>query len=141
MRLLSAKVISEFFHITLLHQTEFTFTDDNFLSCIHNGLAIGRERTLKLLSNAGVLSLCPFVDVAEARRTLCNLWRFHLDLWHIKANISYIVVVHLFCDGLQLGLFLFEFLLLVSQLRIAVRDLLIYICLLLVVLCKRDFTF
>ena len=48
-----------------------------------------------------VLRLRPIVNVPKARWTLCIFWRPHLNLWHIKADISYIVVVHLVFDILQ----------------------------------------
>ena len=95
---------------------------------------------MELLADIGVLSLRPVVNIPKARWTLCNLWRFHLNLWHIKADISNIVEVHLVFDVLQFFHLLFELLLLVRQLYVAIRNLLFQISLLLAVFVKRNFT-
>ena len=95
---------------------------------------------MELLADGCVLSLRPIVNVPKARWTLCNFRRSHLNLWHIKADISNIVEVHLVFDVLQFCHLLFKFLLLVSQLCIAVRDLFFDISFLAVVFVKRNLT-
>ena len=96
---------------------------------------------MELLADGCVLSLRPIVNVPKARWTLCNLWRFHLNLWHIKADISNIVEVHLVFDVLQFFHLLFEFLLLVSQLYVAIGNLLFQISFLAVVFVKCNLPF
>ena len=91
---------------------------------------------MELLADGCVLSLRPIVNVPKARWTLCNLWRSHLNLWHIKADISNIVEVHLVFDVLQFFHLLFEFLLLVRQLYVAIGNLLFQISFLAVVFVK-----
>lgn len=78
---------------------------------------------MELLADSCVLSLHPVVNVPKARWAFRNLWRFHLNLWHIKANTSHIVVVHLLLDILQFCHLLFKLLLLIGQFCIAVREL------------------
>ena len=82
---------------------------------------------MELLADGCVLSLRPIVNVPKARWTLCNFWRSHLNLWHIKADISNIVEVHLVFDVLQFFHLLFELLLLVRQLYVAIGNLLFQI--------------
>ena len=76
---------------------------------------------MELFADICVLSLRPIVNVPKARWTLCNFWRSHLNLWHIKAEISNIVEVHLVFDVLQFCHLLFKFLLLVSQFYFSFR--------------------
>ena len=95
---------------------------------------------MELLADICVLSLRPVVNVPKARWALRNFWRLHLNLGHIKADMSNIVVVHLLFDVLQFYHLLFKFLLLVGRFCIAVRDLLFHISLLSVVFVKRNLT-
>ena len=96
---------------------------------------------MELLADGCVLSLRPVVKIPKARWTLRNLWRFYLNLWHIKANISHIVVVHFLFEVLQFCHLLFKFLLLVSQLYVAIGNLLFQISFLAVVFVKCYLSF
>ena len=96
---------------------------------------------MELLADGCVLSLRPIVNVPKARWTLCNFWRSHLNLWHIKADISNIVEVHLVFDVLQFFHLLFEFQLLVRQLYVAIGNLLFQISFLAVVFVKCNLPF
>ena len=91
---------------------------------------------MELFSDICVLSLRPVVNIPKARWTLSNFGRSHLNLWHIKADISNVVEVHLLFDVLQFCHLLFKFLLLVSQLYVAIGNMLFQISFLAVVFVK-----
>ncbi len=134
-------ILVQLLHVALIQQPKFTFSENAILGCIHDSLAKRIESIMELLADSCVLSLHPVVNVPKTRWTLCNFWRSHLNLWHIKANISYIVEVHFVFDVLQFCHLLFKFLLLVSQLYVAIRNLLFQISFLAVVFVKCDLPF
>ena len=87
------KFFGNLISLTLVQQSELTFSEDAILGRIHNGFAKWIESIMELLADSCVLSLRPVVNIPKARWALRNFWRSHLNLWHIKANTSHIVVV------------------------------------------------